>query len=244
MSLTAAQVAQFERDGFLAYGRVLDEAQLRALSERIDAIAAGDVRISGGVRYERGVDASVNARDRVWQIVDGHLSDDIVRATCLHPNITGAARALLGPEIRLYSDQVLMKPAHHGSAVAWHQDYPYWNFDRPALVTCWLAIDRATIENGCMRVLPGSHHGGALATRDDLRLRDQEGVDEAQQVCVELPAGHCMFHHCLTLHATSANHSALRRRAIAITYMPVDLRWIGKPEQVREYLAVPQLASA
>jgi ectoine hydroxylase-related dioxygenase (phytanoyl-CoA dioxygenase family) len=238
MALSQEQIGQFHREGFLKLGQVLDDDQLRSLAERIDTIASGEARTSGRIRYEKDVADDIAPLDRVWQIWDGHLEDDVIMTTCSNENILDAVQSLVGPNVRLYSDQVLMKPAFHGSAVAWHQDYPYWAFDRPELVTCWLAIDGATAENGCMRVIPGSHRQGVYPTRDDRRVRYQEAVDRLQQVSVELPAGHCMFHHCLTLHATSANTSPHRRRAIAITYMPADLQWNGDPSLAREYRLV------
>lgn len=227
--------ADFERDGFVNAGRVLDDDLLQRLSDRIDAMADGVVTTGAKLRDEANVGNNVARRDRVWQILDAHRTDDVIAEVCHHDAILDRAEALIGEPIRLYSDQILMKPAHHGSVVPWHQDYPYWRFDRPALATCWLAVDDATVENGCMRLIPGSHTRGPLPTRKDLRLADQEGVDESQQVCVELPAGHCLFHHCLTLHATSANTSPNRRRAIAITYMPADLKWTGPAEHARDY---------
>lgn len=241
MSLSPELVEQFHRDGFLKYQRVLVQEQLMALSDRVDEIACGKIPMEGQICYEKDVASTVPQRDRVWQIWDGFRFDAVVKATCFNESILDAVESLIGPEIRLYSDQTLMKPAHHGSAVAWHQDYPYWPFDRPELVTCWLAIDDANLSNGCMRLIPGSHKHGTYPTRDDRRLRDQEEVDTAVQVPVELSAGHCMFHHCLTLHATSENKSVHRRRAIAITYMPADLKWVGEPGLAREFPLVRAL---
>jgi ectoine hydroxylase-related dioxygenase (phytanoyl-CoA dioxygenase family) len=161
----------------------------------------------------------------------------VVKRVCSSDRILDKVESLIGPSIKLFSDQTLMKPAFHGSAIIWHQDYPYWPFDRPELVSCWLAIDAATRENGCMLLIPGSHRDGVLPTQESSkRLRDQEGADNRPHVAVELPAGHCLFHHCLTLHSSPPNSSPESRRAISITFMPGDLKWTGEDTQNRDFL--------
>ncbi|MCZ7649336.1 MAG: phytanoyl-CoA dioxygenase family protein [Planctomycetota bacterium] len=116
-----------------------------------------------------------------------------------------------------------MKQAGHGNEVPWHQDTSYWGQEKR--MTCWLAIDDATPENGCMRMIPGSHRKGQLKftpTRfegvgQDLLRADE--VNEDTQVYVPVRAGCASFHHPLTLHASSPNRSGKSRRALAITYL-------------------------
>ncbi len=81
------------------------------------------------------------------------------------------------------------------------------------LVTCWLALDDATLENGCMCFIPGSHRAGVKNhTQNDARTMKVEGVDLDKVIALPVPAGGCEFHHSLTLHATSENKTPYRRR--------------------------------
>lgn len=239
MSFSETEVAQFRRDGFIVGGEVLTTDELSALSERIDAIAAGEVEFAGRIVNEKEVPDDTQQRERVFQIFDAHAHDAVVESVCSSDRIVDKVESLIGSSIKLFSDQTLMKPAFHGSIVTWHQDFPYWPFDRPELVSCWLAIDAATSENGCMRLIPGSHKHGVLPTQEtNNRLRDQEGADNTPHVAAELPAGHCLFHHCLTLHSSPPNSSPESRRAISITFMPGELKWTGQDQHAyrRDFL--------
>jgi phytanoyl-CoA hydroxylase len=234
--LSAEQRERFERDGFLAYGPIISDEELEEVRERIDAIADGetnvpDDRIRLELDYLEGRLPGIRRRDAVWQMLGLAAHDDVIGRLVRHPRILDAVASLLGPDVKYYGDQVLMKPARHGSAVNWHQDSYYWPIEPKSLVTCWLALDDATLENGCMCFIPGSHREGLREhTRHDQRTLKVEGVDESRVVPVPLPAGGCEFHHSLTLHATSENKTPYRRRAIAMSYMSAQSKDPSHPE--------------
>jgi ectoine hydroxylase-related dioxygenase (phytanoyl-CoA dioxygenase family) len=217
---------RFDVDGFVSFGRILDDARLRELSERIDAICDGTVPVSADcLRFHAGMEWEVDGekrRDAIWQIMNLERHDDIVRSVCEAPVIREVIEELLESAAQLWSSQVIMKNAFHGGEIPWHQDSSYWGDERR--LTCWLAIDAATPFNGCMRMIPGSHLLGQRAFTPKafagmpVDLRETDEVDEDTQVFVPVPAGCASFHHPLTLHASSANTTAERRRAIAITY--------------------------
>ena len=72
---------------------------------------------------------------------------------------------LLDGAVRFWHDQLFCKPAHDGGVVAWHQDYSYWTRTTPmAHLTCWIGLDDATTENGCVHYVPGSHRWPLLPT--------------------------------------------------------------------------------
>ena len=81
-----------------------------------------------------------------------------------NPAFVMAASQLLGDKpVRFWHDQLFYKPAKKGGVVAWHQDYSYWTRTKPiAHITCWTALDDATIENGCLHYIAGSHRWGLL----------------------------------------------------------------------------------
>ena len=235
--LTTEQKEHFERDGFLAYGPIITAEELAAVRARIDAIADGETSVpESQIRLEQdyidGKLPGVQRRDAVWQMLGLANHDDVIDRLVRHPRILDAVASLLGPDIKYYSDQVLMKPARHGSAVNWHQDSYYWSIEPQNLVTCWLALDDATLENGCMCFIPGTHKDGIMEhARNDQRTMKIEGVDESKIIAAPVPAGGCEFHHSLVLHATSQNRTPYRRRAIAMTYMNARNRDPRNPDR-------------
>ena len=114
---------------------------------------------------------------------------------------------------------MIRKPARVGGALPWHQDEAYWDpsFDYRALA-CWMPLDPATVESGCMSFIPGSHRG-------DLRMHHRfaadysdhvvyaEGVDSSKAIAAPAGAGGAVFHHCRTLHSSAPNRSDHARRA-------------------------------
>ena len=80
-----------------------------------------------------------------------------------NPRFTVPASQLLGGGVRFWHDQLFCKPAQHGGVVAWHQDYSYWTRTQPmAHLTCWIGLDDATRDNGCLQYIPGSHRWDLL----------------------------------------------------------------------------------
>lgn len=221
---------RYTADGFVAVGRVLDAALLQRLGERIDAIASGEVpapedRVRFHAHVQWGPGTGIARRDAVWQILDAHGWDEVVATVAAQDRILALATLLLGAPAAVRTSQVITKPARHGALVPWHQDASYWG--QQTVATCWIAIDDATAENGCMRLIPGSHQQGqrafSLQRFEEIHgeLRVTADIDEQRQVALCLPAGAASFHSPWTLHASGANHSDRRRRAIALTYAPV-----------------------
>src|SRR5436305_1563893 len=95
------------------------------------------------------------------QIIDMQALDEAFRRILHKEALLDVAEAILGtPNIRLYHDQGLFKPPRIGDEVPWHQDNGYWKLEPPGAASCWIALDDATLENGCMWVVPGSHKAG------------------------------------------------------------------------------------
>ena len=239
-TLTEEQLDGFRRDGYLVYGPLLDLALVGAVGERIDALAVGTAPVgeSAAIRLEPGAEAleNVTERDKAWQLLNVAGADEVIRTVTELPALVGLIRQLLQtPEVSFLQDQVLMKPAFHGSQVSWHQDSGYWKniepwIDPPAIVTCWVAIDNVTEDNGCVRMVPGSHRHGVLEHRrgGDSFLHVQ-GVDLDAARPVVLPRGGVSFHHSCTVHGSAPNLSPNRRRGLALTYVRDDARRLDRP---------------
>jgi ectoine hydroxylase-related dioxygenase (phytanoyl-CoA dioxygenase family) len=217
---------RFDVDGFVNFGRILDANELEALRERVDRICDGSVPVPADcLRFHSDMAWEVNGVRRpeaVWQVLGLEQHDALVREICEKPLIREVLETLLEGPVRLWSSQVIMKNAFHGGEIPWHQDSSYWGQERR--LTCWVALDDATPFNGCMRMIPGSHLKGQQQFTPKafdgtpVNLLETDSVSEDTQVYVPVPAGCASFHHPLTLHASSANTTPNRRRAIAITY--------------------------
>ena len=166
---------------------------------------------------------------RVYQLRAVHREQPFFDRLIRNARILDIVEAIIGPSIRMMLCQGFYKPPHTGAAMEWHQDDYYFRVSKEnAVVSCWLTLDEATIENGCMWVLPSCHNRF-------LNHEPQEGkenvilhVDETKAVPVELKAGQAMFHHGSTPHRTLPNRTETHRRAIAIHYMDATARFSGK----------------
>ena len=140
------------------------------------------------------------------------------------------ASQLLGGPIRLLHDQLFCKPAHHGGVVAWHQDYSYWTATEPMThLTCWIALDDSTQDNGCLYYVPGSHRWNLLPVTGLTGNMDEIMTvlsDEQQRafrpIPIELKRGQCTFHHPLMAHGSYANRSDRARRATLINFFRME----------------------
>lgn len=223
MALSLDQTEFFAENGYLPYGPLLAAEEIEALRSEYDRVFA-EARESGALRNLAVPESGAEPRQmlQIMQMCERSLA---FRRLLYDPRILDAVESLIGPNVMLFHDQALYKPARTGGPIFWHQDNAYWRCSPANLVSCWLTLNDAVRENGAMQVVPGSHRrlrehrpetqGGPL-------LESSPG--EAEPVVIELPAGGCMFHHCLTLHATEPNTTEQQRRAFAIHFMSPGTR--------------------
>ena len=160
--------------------------------------------------------------------------------TVRHPLITGIAKTLLKtPEVRLWHDHIISKPPGDNAHFRYHQDFYGWPLSEPRILSCWIALDDATVENGCMHVVPRSHRDPGFSPKakrkelealaKDPTLKTERAKMEERPasfgVPVELKTGECMFHHCLNFHATPQNTTNRQRRALVIIYTAQGVRF-------------------
>ena len=147
--------------------------------------------------------------------------------------------------LRVWHDQIQYKPPKIGGPTYWHQDYPAWPVLQPAdLVSAWVALDDAVIDNGCMWMVPQSHRWGDVApylkTNDATYTRyltDPTVVHQGfamRPVPFEIQKGQVGYHHCLMWHGAYPNRSDRKRRAIAVHYMPGHIRYVPTGGHVME----------
>jgi ectoine hydroxylase-related dioxygenase (phytanoyl-CoA dioxygenase family) len=237
-----AQREFFEKNGYLVVDQLLDAAALAELRAMVDGVLDGTVKpqaIGGApasdefqLQMEPAVanDPAVPRRDKIR--VAFHLCHNhpFFWGHVTRPEILNVVSNLMGPDLKLYTDQLFVKPAHHGSEVGFHQDSAYWLPLEPHnLVSCWVALDDSTVQNGCVHVIPGSHHKllphHDLDGPQSLGLLEDE-VDVSVEVPVEIKAGGAMFHHSCLIHRSFPNRSDKGRRGLVAIYLPSDLQLV------------------
>jgi ectoine hydroxylase-related dioxygenase (phytanoyl-CoA dioxygenase family) len=144
------------------------------------------------------------------------------------PEIVAMVGQILGPDFALWNSSLFAKPAADGKRTPWHQDGQYWPIRPLATCTVWIALDDSTVENGCLRVIPGSHHGQKLRAHRKLETDDatlnqellESEYDLAQAADLVLKAGQMSLHDVFLLHGSEPNRSPHPRRGKTLRFMP------------------------
>ena len=231
MALTQEQIDHFQENGYLACGKVLDDEEVELLRREYDlefekAWQENSLR-NLSVDNKVDLEGKKNASQQMLQIMQMCERNLHFRRLLYNERILDLVQDLMGPNLMLFHDQALFKPARTGGPVFWHQDNAYWRCRPSSLVSCWITLDDVDEENGAMQVIPGSHRKPIWHERSqktDSLLDVESQVDAGKAVIVELPAGGCMLHHCQTLHHTQANSTDRQRRAFAIHFMQPGTR--------------------
>ncbi len=207
-------IEQYQRDGYVIFREVLDADLIREASDHVEWLMARHP----DHRPERlGHDLMTD--DPFWVRL---ISDD---------RLLDIAALFVGPRIALFASHYLSKPPADGMPVLWHQDGSYWPLEPMDVVTLWLAVDDSLPENGCMRVIPGTHRLDLheLQRRTDVANVlssevDPALVDESRAVDLVLKAGDVSVHHPNLIHGSNANRSTKRRCGLTIRYIPTSTR--------------------
>jgi phytanoyl-CoA hydroxylase len=232
-SVTRQQVAAYRGDGFLVHHNLLSPAELKELRAAVDdAVASMGKRlvagseISGGdgdTYYEKVFTQKLN----LWKI------NATIKRFMLGPEVGRMAAELAGvPALRLWHDQALIKEPF-ANPTGWHLDDPFWSFYSRDAISIWIALDDATLENGCLFYVPGSQR-----VADFRNVAIGENIADLFKIYPEfktmgtvstpVKAGGCVFHNGLTAHGAGANMTNGRRRAMTAGYMPEGSTFNGQ----------------
>jgi len=216
--ISDTEVAQYRRDGYVTPEFRLPAGALEHLRETIERL----MRDNPDIRPEQLVGAHVrNSKD------SGVKGSEALFEFTRRRDLLDVVERIVGPDIIMWGSQVFSKPAGDGMAIPWHQDGQYWPMRPLATVTVWIAVDEATVENGCLRVVPGTHESGLMRheSSDAPGLALNQGLaegtfDERIAVDILLKPGQISLHHAMLVHGSEANRSDKRRCGYAIRYMP------------------------
>ena len=209
--LTNSEIDQYRRDGFVTPAFRLDDAIL------------GDIRDA----HARLVTRHPEFSDYCSALL---AYDPWFLEVARRPEILDMVEQVLGSDFALWNSSFFAKPAKVGTRTPWHQDGEYWPIEPLATCTVWIALDASTPENGCLRVIPGSHKSKQLAqhNRSDaqniaLNLElDAAEFDESEAVDIVLQSGELSLHDVYLYHGSEANQSDHSRRGMTLRYMPTS----------------------
>jgi phytanoyl-CoA hydroxylase len=164
------------------------------------------------------------------------------------PTLRGLLAALLNGEPVVMTVELFAKPARVGSAVPFHQDNAYFNLVPPDALTCWIAIDESTPENGCIHYLRGSHKPGLRphvpsgVPGNSQMLADAATAIEFDDVLGILSPGDAILHHCCIWHRSEPNLSDRSRRGLLIVYRAAHSRVdpVGARNYMEALAALPE----
>ena len=225
-TLSAEQMHFFQKNGYLKIGKILEDDHIATLREaydhEFDQARQNNQFRNLAISDTDDLTEKNNAPTQMLQIMQMCERNMHFRKLIYHDPILDIAESLIGPNLQLFHDQALFKPAHNGDTVFWHQDNAYWQCQPANLVSCWLTLDDVDVTNGAMHVLPGSHleaHDHEKSKQTGALLDHGDKIDASKAAVVDLPAGGIMFHHCQTFHYTPPNKTDRQRRAFAIHFM-------------------------
>lgn len=222
--LSEDQIASYRQNGFLVVEGFLDEQELKTWRRVTDEAVAN--RLETSVDYLTNQNKPNEFYSKVFtQCVRLADTDAPMRDLIYDERIARMGARLAGVDgIRVWHDQALYKPPF-GNPTAWHLDNPYWSFHSRDAISVWIALDDATLANGCLFYIPGSHK---TATFDNVGIGQNTGAlfdvypawREVDPVAGACPAGSAVWHNGLTAHGAGANMTRYQRRAMTCAYMP------------------------
>jgi ectoine hydroxylase-related dioxygenase (phytanoyl-CoA dioxygenase family) len=225
-SLSPNEVRHYQEQGYLVPRFRLGDDWVLRMQRALDQL----IKDNPGVRPEKLVSAHVAgpAQGTGQPNAEGVRGLQDFLDLAMNTDIVDLVAQVIGPDVILWGCHVFCKPANEGFETPWHQDGHYWPIRPLANCTVWVALEPSTRENGCLRVVPGSHlaktlHPHLHEDRTDLTLNQRmaEGAfDAADAVDLELQPGQMSMHDIYMIHGAEANTSGIRRTGVALRYMP------------------------
>ena len=229
-ALTFQQIEAYQREGWLIIEDFLTSDELEEMCSAVNGAVTqmGNDRIADGGESNKALDKGMDSyynrvflqRVNLWKI------NDTVKKYFLNPELGKMVCKLAGVDgIRVWHDQTLQKRAWD-NPTSWHVDDPNWSFHSPNAISIWIALDDATIQNGCMYYLPGSHKltnyekKGHFGSTIGALFDEYPEFREIEPVAAEMKTGSAGFHNGLTAHAAGPNMTPYPRRAMTCIYMP------------------------
>lgn len=230
-TLTKEQIERYQQDGYLLVENFLSEEELAfwrtAVTEGIEERGGRKMPFSETkIGEDDGINKDSDYYGKVFdQMLNIWQTNDKVKQIMLDENLGKMVAGLAGWEgTRIWHDQALIKRPW-ANPTSWHLDTPFWSFSDRRALSVWVALDDATLENGCLYFIPGSFHqttfeNPGIGKNMDAIFTFYPKLIREKSVAVPMKAGSCSFHNGLTVHGAGANMTNGFRRAMTCAYMP------------------------
>lgn len=226
--LVSGLAQKFAEDGFAEVGSVISPSDLEIYRTIYDRLLSGDID-TGDKRSDLGshVPRKEGVRENITQIMWPSALHPPLRELPLHEKALSIARVLIGDDAELDFDMMIHKDPHTAVATPWHQDAAYW-VDMPdrRAVSIWVALDDASLDNGCMWYVQGSHKQPIRPhrpTSDGKNIECDCSEDEPGATAIPVKAGEAVAHSGSTLHSSRGNTTNGTRRAYILNYRPAAM---------------------
>lgn len=226
--ITPQQVEAYRRDGFLVVENVLDAGEVEELRRVTDEFVEQSCKVSEHTRVYDLEPGHCAEQPRVRRIKTPHAHHPAYAAVIKHPRILAVLQALVYPSIRFDTSKLNLKSAGFGSAVEWHQDWPFYPHTNDDLAAVGVMLDDMAMANGPLLCIPGTHRGPVFDHHDTNgvfcgAMDPTKGeVDYAAAVPCSGRAGSISIHHVRTVHGSAANTSNVPRRLLLLQYRAAD----------------------
>ncbi len=231
IELTPQMLQDYEEKGFFVLENVFTPAEMERVARRIEAFAeAHNKRLE-----EKGVEGISRANEIAFT---DHLAekDDEIKAFVQRTEFAQIATAVLGGDVDLYWNQSVFKGPEGEKQFPWHQDDGYTPVTPSPYLTLWLALNDATVENGCISVIPGSHKEGLIEHWNSPEGLVCHSLDDPDQgIPVPIRGGSLIAFQSLTMHKSGINVSPGYRKAYVIQYSKAGLKHAKTGEPISEH---------
>ncbi|MBK8881095.1 MAG: phytanoyl-CoA dioxygenase family protein [Bacteroidales bacterium] len=224
--LNKSQIDFFNKNGYLLVDNLLTTTEVEEYRNVYEDFLSNKIE-TGNYRADlagQSDDTTTgNVVERITQIMIPSRLSPTLLGKSLHLKSHAYARQLLGDDLELDFDMLIDKAPFTNTPTPWHQDCAYWiAMPDTRAVSCWVALDEAIKENGCMWYIPKSHllpiRPHVPSAKGGGALMCEASEDEA--VALEIKPGSCIFHHGATLHYSRGNSTEMRRRAFITNFRP------------------------
>lgn len=238
--LTSQQIADYSENGFVVIEDFLTPEELERWRYAVtEAVEERNGQKMPGKSIKIGEDDGINKDANYFNNVFDQLlnlwqTNDKVKELMLDERIGKMAADLAGVDgIRIWHDQALIKRPW-ANPTAWHLDTPFWSFHDRRALSIWVALDDATLENGCLFFIPGSYKETSFENPGIGKnmvevFNSYPQFRQTTSVAATIKAGSCSFHNGLTIHGANANMTPGFRRAMTCAYMPDGNVFNGQP---------------
>ncbi|WP_068610082.1 phytanoyl-CoA dioxygenase family protein [Paenibacillus swuensis] len=210
--LNENQLKQYEQEGYIILESLFSAEEIDALTKRIDILDE-----ASEAELVKSGHAGISTAKKINFTVLLNQKDDAIKTFASQQKMVDITTSLLGPDVKLYWDQSVYKRPEADRDFPWHQDNGYAPTQPEHYVTCWLALEDATIENGCIWIHPGSHKQGFVEHRDsDVGKQCYFGDDPG--MAVPLKKGSMVVFHSLLFHRSTPNRSNTTRKGYIMQY--------------------------